>query len=188
MPLTNFPNGISTRVTSATNSAAGDNDLTCLDLFVDGTATVTGAVAVTGAASVGGAVTGATGSVYGGKVSLAFAGSAAPALYLAALTSALYDSGATIMAPFACVPEIVYVQGATVGITVNVRVTAGSVSTAADVATLAVTSAVNTVANAVYTTIGGTVLGQGSFLHITSAIQGTANTSSLMINLIPVAG
>ena len=181
MGMTNFPNGVSTRVTSSTNSAAGDNDLTCLDLFVDGT------VNVTGASSVSGALTGAIGSVYGGKVSLAFAGSAAPALYVAALTSALYDSGATIRAPFNCYPEIVYVQGATVGITVSVRVTAGSVSTASDVATLSVTSAVNTVAEAVYTTIGGTVIGQGSFLHVTSAIQATANTSALMINLIPVA-
>jgi hypothetical protein len=181
MPLTNFPNGISTRVTSATNSAAGDNDLTCLDLFADGT------VNVTGASSVGGALTGATGSVYGSKVSLAFGGSAAPGLYTVALDSNLYDSGATIRAPFKCLPEIVYVQGATVGITVSVRVNAGSVSTASDVATLTVGSATNTVAQAVYTTIGGTAIGQGSFLHVTSAVQVTANTSALMINLIPVA-
>src|SRR3990167_8357300 len=115
MPMTNFPNGISVRTASATNTAAGDNDLTCLDLFVDGT------VNVTGASSIGGAITSATGSLYGGKVSLAFAGSAAPALYVAALTSALYDSGATIRAPFKCLAEIVYVQEATVGITVSVR-------------------------------------------------------------------
>ena len=181
MPLTNFPNGISVRTASATNTAAGDSDITCLDLFVDGTATITGA------SSVGGAVTGATGSVYGGKVSLAFGGSAEVGVYTVALTSALYDSGATIRAPFKCLPEIVYVQGATVGITVSVRVNAGSVSTATDVATLTVTSAVNTVAQAVYTTIGGTAIGQGSFLHVTSAVQATANTSALMVNLVPVA-
>ena len=49
MPLTNFPNGISVRTASATNTAAGDNDLTCLDLFVDGTVNVTGASSVSGA-------------------------------------------------------------------------------------------------------------------------------------------
>ena len=42
MPLTTYPNGVSTRTFASTNSAAGDNDLTCLDLFVDGTATFTG--------------------------------------------------------------------------------------------------------------------------------------------------
>lgn len=194
MGLTRFPNGLTTNSTTAlaysTNS--GDGDLDCLDLYVQGTASVNGTltagtVSATGAIISSASITAANGSVYGPKVSLAFAGSAAPALYLAALTSALYDSGATIMAPFRCLPEIVYVQGATTGITVSVRVTAGSVSTAADVATLTVGSATNTVANTAYTTIGGTVLGQGSFLHITSAVQATANSSSLMINLIPVA-
>lgn len=187
MSGTHYPNGVSTTTPSADHASFGSGDINCVDVFAAGTVTITGGATVTGAGSFAGALTGATGSIYGGKVSLAFAGSAAPALYVAALSSALYDSGATIRAPFRCLPEIVYVQEATVGITVSVRVTAGSVSTATDVCTLTVGSATNTVANTAYTTIGGTVLGQGSFLHITSAVQVTANVSALMINLIPVA-
>ena len=193
MGLTRFPNGVTANSTTALmyNTNAGDGDLDCLDLFTAGTASIAGNLMTVGTVSAAalvasGSVTAANGSVYGGKVSLAFAGSAAPALYLAALTSALYDSGATIMAPFKCLPEIVWVAGATGSVTVSVRVTAGSVSTAADVATLSVGSA-TTQALTAYTTIGATALGQGSFLHITSAIMATANSSSLMINLIPVA-
>ena len=51
MPLVNFPNGLTTRLASAQNASAGDNDLNCLDLFVDGTATITGGQTFTGAAT-----------------------------------------------------------------------------------------------------------------------------------------
>ncbi len=41
MGLTHFPNGITTRTTSAANTAAGADDLNCLDFYADGTATIT---------------------------------------------------------------------------------------------------------------------------------------------------
>jgi len=142
------------------------------------------ASSATGATNSG-AVIGDDGKVYGGKVSLAFGGSAAVGLYTVALTSALYDSGATIRCPFKAVPEIVWVTGGTANITGLVTVHAGSVSTATVVATLTEDSA-GTGAASVYTTIGAIAIGQGSFVHISSAIQATANTSSIMVNLIAV--
>lgn len=36
MPLTNFPNGVTTQINSAQNASAGDGDLNCQDLYVDG--------------------------------------------------------------------------------------------------------------------------------------------------------
>ena|SRR3990167_4473460 len=192
MGWTNFPQGVS--LTTQTGIADGllnataitltSNTATAAGTITVGTLSASGILATTVSAS--GVVVGASGSVYGGRVSLAFGGSAAAGLYTVALTSALYDSGATILAPFNCVAEIIWVTGATANITGAIRVTATSVSTGAAVATLSVGSG-TTAANTVYTTIGGTVLGQGSFLHVTSAIQATANSSSLMVNLIPVA-
>ena len=158
MPWTNFPNGVS--VTTATGTVAGRLNAT--------------------------SVVSENGLNYGGRVCLAFGGSAEVGLYTVAGTSALYDSGATIRAPFKCVAEIVYTQHATASIAVSVRVCAGSVSTATAVTTLTVGNG-TTSANTTYTTIGGTALGQGSFLHLTSAIQATANSHDIMVNLIPVA-
>lgn len=157
MPWTNFPNGIS--VTTATGTVSGQLNATSIQA--------------------------GSGQIYGGRVSLAFGGSAEVALYTVLISSALYNSGATIRAPFKCVAEIVQVQGATTGINRTVRVCAGSVSTASAVTTLTADSA-NNGANAVRTAIGGTALGQGSFLHVTSAVTATVNTAYLMVNLIPV--
>jgi len=159
MPWTNYPNGVST--TTATGTVAGRLNTS--------------------------SIVASNGSIYGGVVSLAFAGSAAPSVYQAAGTSALYDSGATLRAPFKCVAEIVYTQLATASVTVSCRVCAGSVSTAAAVTTLTVGSATNITIDTTYSTIGATALSQGSFLHVTSAIQATANSNTLMVNLIPVA-
>ena len=164
MPLSHWPNGVSANLASVANTSAGAGDVDCTDVFASG------------------AITGATGSIYGGKVSYAITGSPGTV----ALTSALYDSSAIIFAPFKCLPEIVWVAGATGSVTVSIRVTAGSVSTATAVCTLTVGSA-TTEALTTYTTIGGTALGQGSFMHVTSAVMATANSSGLMINLIPVA-
>ena len=182
MSGTHYPNGVSTTTPSADHASFGSGDINCVDVFAAGTVTITGGATVTGAGSFAGALTGATGSVYGGRVSLAITGSPGTV----ALTSALYDSSAIIFAPFKCLPEIVWVSGATGSVTVSIRVTAGSVSTDTAIATLTIGSA-TTQALTTYTTIGGTALGQGSFMHVTSAIMATANSSGLMINLIPVA-
>ena len=53
MPYTHFPNGLTTRTASAANTAGGDNDLNCLDLFVDGTATITGGQTFSSTITVG---------------------------------------------------------------------------------------------------------------------------------------
>lgn len=140
----------------------------------------------TATGSAAGVIEGTSGKVYGGRVSLAFAGSAAPSVYQAAITSALYDSGATIRAPFKAVAEIIWVTLGTANVTPLITVHAGSVSTAAVVATLTESSAV-TAATTTYTTIGAVAIGQGSFIHISSAVQATANSSHIMVNLIPVA-
>lgn len=42
MPLTNFPNGISTQVTSAANTAAGAGDIDCVRLFSSATSGIVG--------------------------------------------------------------------------------------------------------------------------------------------------
>lgn len=177
-----YPNGVSATTPSADHASFGSGDINCVDVFAAGTVTVTGGAVVTGAGSFTGALTGATGSVYGMRNSFAVVGSPGTIT----LSSALYDSSAVVFAPFKCLPEIVWVAGATGSVTVSIRVTAGSVSTDTAVCTLTVGSA-TTQALTVYTTIGGTALGQGSFMHITSAVMATLNTSNLMINLIPVA-
>lgn len=177
MPLTFFPKGLSTAAASHTsagltvgnNTAAGDNDLDVKgNLYVGGTQTITGAVSVTGA------VTGAVGSVYGAKA----------CAYTVTLSSAL--SNATIAAPYTSYPEIVYLQSATANITRSIRVVLGEDSTGTAVATLTVGSATSA-ANTAYTTVGGTVITQGSAITITSAITATVNTGYLSVNFVAVA-
>ena len=162
MPLTHFPNGVSTQASSASSSNAGVGDLDCV------------------------AIHAVNGSVFGARVPLAFGGSAVVDLYTIGITSALYDSGTTLRAPFKCVAELIHVQGGTTGINRVVRVTATSVSTGAAVTTLTVASVSNGAA-AINTTIGTVSLGQGSFFSVTSAVTATANTAEIMLNLIPVA-
>ena len=159
-----FPNGVSTQTTSAQNTQAGAGDLDCNKIYT----------------SVFPDVADVTTRSF--KVAYAPIGSASTI----ALTSALYNSSAICLAPFKCVPEIIYAQGATAAITVSVRVNAGSVSTATDIATLTVSSG-TTLANTAYSVIGGTALAAGAEIHITSAVQATVNSSNLFINLIPVA-
>ena len=190
MPLTRYPNGITVNSTTslAYNSAAGNGDIDCNNIYIAGQGSITGSItaATVSASSV---LVGAYGSVYGSKVSLAFVGTAGgDGLYCAALTSALYVTAATarIVAPFKCVAEIVWVSGGTANTTINIRVTESSISTGATVATLTIGSA-TTAANTVYTAIGGTSIAQGSDFCITSAVMATANSSKLMVNLIPVA-
>jgi len=171
-----YPNGISTRTLAAANSAAGAGDLECLDCFVAGTSSVANLVA-------SGDITAADGSVFGARTTYAAIGSSTTIV----TASLLYNSNALCIAPFDCIAEIVYFQAATASITVSVRVCAGSVSTAAAVTTLTVGSATNITVQTAFTTIGATVLGQGSFMHITSAVQVTVNTNLITVNLIPVA-
>ena len=154
---TNLPNGVSL------STATGN---------VDGQLNANAAVIVNG-------------NNYGGKVAFAFGGSAVVDLYSVQITSALYNSGAALRAPFDCVPEIVTIQGATAGINRVATVHAGSVSTATIVCTMAADSA-NNGAGAVRTTIGTVTIGQGSFIHISTAVTTSANSAAIMCNLIPV--
>lgn len=164
MPQTNFPFGVN--ATTSQRTVAGE--VYCNTLTVVSSQTVSGAVSVTGA------ITGAVGSVYGAKA----------AVYTVTLTSAL--SNATIVTPYTCYPEIVYLQDATANITRSIRVVGGVDSTGTASATLTVGSATSA-ANTFYTTTGGTVITQGSAITITSAVTATANTGYLAVNLIAVA-
>lgn len=185
MPWTNYPNGVS--VTTQTGVTDGLVNATAITV-VSNTATAAGSITVgtvsaTGAISRGAYQAEGDVNTFSHKVPYSGVGEG----FAVALTSALYNSSALNMAPFKCLPEIVYVQAATASITVSVRVTAGSVSTATDIATLTVGSATNIAVNTAYTTIGGTVIGQGSYFHLTSAVQATVNSSNLYVYLIPVA-
>lgn|SRR3990167_1380093 len=181
MPWTNYPNGIS--VTTQTGTVSGMINATSLTLNSNtGTAagTVTAGTISAGVGIYTGALTGAVGSVYGAKTNLAIVGS-----MTVTITSALYDSAALI-APFACYPEIVLLNGATANITRSIRVVGGIDSTGTAAATLTIGSG-TTAANGIYTTIGGTVITQGSQFMVTSAITATVNTAFLALNLISVA-
>ena len=185
MPWTNFPFGVS--LTTTTGTVSGMLNATAITLTsstnaASGTLTVGtvsgGAGIFSGTMSVTSSITGATGSVYGGKVSFALSGSAT-----LALTSALSISGGSIVAPFACYPEIVWVAGATGSVTVSIRVVGGVDSTGSALATLTIGSA-TTQAATTYTTIGSTLINQGSAFVFTSAVMATANSSIAALNLI----
>lgn len=165
MSLTNFPDGISLTTATGVSEAGG----------IKGT---------TG--SFTGTITGSNGSVYGSKVVWACFGTAGPA-HIASLSSALFVTAATveIVAPFDAVAEIIWVTGGTANIAATIRITETSVSTGNAVVTLAITSDVYA-ASSVFTTIGATTLTRGSDYCVTSAVQATANTSQLMVNLIPI--
>ena len=180
MPWTNFPFGIS--VTTQTGTVSGMINATSLTLNSStgtavGTITV-GTVSATGSIIGSGSFTAATGSVYGAKANFAVGGSVT-----AALTSAVFVTGASVYAPYSCYPEIVWVAGATGSVTVSIRVVAGVDSTGAALATLSIGSA-TTQASTLYTTIGSTLINQGSSFVLTSAVMATANTSIVALNLI----
>lgn len=176
MPWTNFPNGLST--TTATGTVSGLINATSLTLNSN-TGTAAGSITA-GAVSATGALTGASGSVYGAKANLVLDGS-----MTATLSSAVYVTAA-LLAPFTCIPEIVYLQGATANITRSIRVVGGTDSTGTAAATLTVGS-VTSAAGGIYTVVGGTTITQGSQFVITSAITATVNTGFLSVNLIAVA-
>jgi len=152
----NFPNGIS--LTTATGAVDGQLNATSMK--------------------------GLSGQVYGARIPMGL-GSAVVDLYVVPITSALYDGGATLRAPCRCVAEVIHVQGATADIARTVRVTGGSVSTAAAVLTMTILS-IDNPATTITSSIGSVILGQGSFLHLTSAVTATTNSAELMLNLIPI--
>lgn|SRR3990167_10655021 len=180
MPWTNYPNGVS--LTTQTGVADGLLNATAITLNST-TATAAGTITAGTVSATGGiftTLTGANGSLYGGRSNLVALGS-----QTVTLTSALYVT-TQLIAPFTCLAELVFVNGATANITREVRVVGGVDSTGTAATTLTVGSA-TTAANAIYTTIGGTVISQGSFFVITSAITATVNTAYLTVNLIAVA-
>jgi hypothetical protein len=186
MGLTRYPNGLTTNSTTALqyNANAGDGDVDCLDMFVSGTATIS-LVSATNVVSSG-QVRAANGSVFGVRIPLAVAGTAgAGSQTTISLTSALYATAATagLRAPATGVFELIWITGATANITGSIRVTATSVSTGTDLVTLSVGSG-TTAANTVYSTIGAVSISVGSEFCVTSAVQATANTSSLLVNFI----
>lgn len=174
MPSTNFPNGLSTTTSVHTVS----NHIVTTTITV-GTSTVSGAITAS-VLSITGAITGASGSVYGAKANLVLDGS-----MTATLSSAVYVTAA-LLAPYTCIPEIVYLQGATANITRSIRVVGGTDSTGTAAATLTVGS-VTSAAGGIYTALGGTVITQGSQFVVTSAVTATVNTGFLAVNLIAVA-
>lgn len=176
MPSTNFPNGVN--ATTSVRTVAGE--LYGTTLTVTSTATFSGGATITGAGSFSGAVSGATGSVYGGRSNLVALGS-----QTVTLTSALYVTTA-LLAPFTGVVELVYFQDATASITRSIRIVGGVDSTGTAITTLTLGSA-TTQASTLYTTIGGTVINQGSQFVITSAVTATANTGYLTCNMIALA-
>ena len=188
MPWTNYPNGIS--VTTQTGSVSGminattitltSNTATAAGTITAGTVSATGNLITGGVISATGAITAANGSVYGGRVNLTALGS-----QTVTLSSALYVTG-QLIAPITGLVELVFVNGATANITRSIRIVGGVDSTGTAITTLTVGSA-TTVADAVYTTIGGTVISQGSFFVITSAVTATVNTAFLTCNFIPQA-
>lgn len=188
MPWTNFPNGIS--LTTQTAIANGQLNATSITLtsttataagtITVGTVSATGNLITAGAVSATGAITAANGSLYGGRVNIAALGS-----QTVTITSALYVTTALI-APISGLVELVLLQGATGSITRSVRIVGGTDSTGTAITTLTIGSATST-ANTVYTTIGGTVIAQGSEFVITSAVTATVNTALLTVNFIPNA-
>ena|SRR3990167_793029 len=167
MPWTNFPNGIS--VTTETGTVSGRINATTITA---GTVSATGGIFTT--------ITATSGSVYGARSNIVADGS-----MTVTITSALYVTGA-LVAPFTGLAEIVLLQGATGSITRSVRIVGGVDSTGTAATTLTVGSATSQ-ASTLYTTIGGTVISQGSQFVITSAITATANTALLTVNFIAVA-
>jgi hypothetical protein len=163
MPSTNFPQGIS--ATTSVRTVAGE--VFCATL------TVTSAVSLTG----GGTVIGSNGSIFGSRANIVADGS-----MTVTLSSAVYVTGA-LLAPYTGYPEIVYLQGATANITRSIRLVGGVDSTGTAAVTLTVGSATSA-ANGIYTTIGGTVITQGSQFVITSAVTATVNTGFLTVNFI----
>ena len=157
MGLTNYPNGVSTRATSAANTAAGDGDLNCLDLFVDGTATITGVL-------VSNSTAGITGQ-YAGLV------------YTFGTASGLQVT--SIAVPFAGSIDQVYVTtGSVSAVVASYTVRVGSAGSVA-VASVSNTTASQGVQEALTTT--ATTYAITNALVATRSVQGTAGDTSICI-------
>jgi hypothetical protein len=155
MPLTNYPNGISTRATSAANTAAGDNDLNCLDLFVDGTAVITGNLTVS------------TAGIINSYYPLIFPFSTSSALQVVSLP-----------VPFAGSLDNVYVTtGSVSAVVASYTVRVGSAGSVA-VATVSNTTASQGVQEALTTT--AVTFGITNALVCTRSAQGTAGDTTLL--------
>lgn len=187
MPLTRFPNGVTTCTTTALvyNTACTDSvgGFDCNNLYVNsatsigGSVTVAGSASVTGNITATGKVTGAVGSVFGNRLNIAALGS-----QTVTLTSALLVT-TQLIAPCSGYPEIVYLQDATAAITRSIRIVGGADSTGTASCTLTLGSG-TVLANTVYTTIGTILVSQGSPFVITSAVTATVNTAYLTVNFV----
>ena len=163
MPLTQFPNGVSTRTFASTNSAAGDNDLTCLDLFVDGTATITGGVSVSGVLA-----SSSTAGLTGQLASLVFTFGTASAVQVTSLP-----------VPFAGNLEAVYVvMGSVSAVVASYTVQIGSAGAVA-VATVANATASVGVQQSLAVTSTSFAITNG--LVCTRSVQGTAGDTALIV-------
>lgn len=76
MPLTRYPNGVTTCSTTALkySASAGDGDMDCLRLFTSGTTSIGGAATIGGALIVGGAIAGSAGITMSTNTSFTFIG------------------------------------------------------------------------------------------------------------------
>lgn len=169
MGLTNFPNGISTRATSAANTAAGDGDFNCLDMFVDGTATITGGQTFTGAASFSSTLTIGSGTGIIGSYSYI------PAYF--AVSSAVQQISVPV--PYAGELDAVTVfTGSVASVAAGYTVRVGSAGSIA-VATVTNTTAVVGAGEALTTT--ATTFGALSALVCIRSVQGTAGDTSIIL-------
>ena len=187
MPLTQFPNGISTRTSASTNSSAGDNDLTCLDLFVDGTVSITGATTITGSAIVTGSASITGGLVVTGVGSFGGILSSASTAGITGQYGALIFTFGTastaqvtsIPVPFAGNIEACYVTtGSVSAVVAGYTVRVGSAGTVA-VATVSNTTASQGVQELL--TITTTTFAITNALVCTRSVQGTAGDTAICV-------
>lgn len=162
MPRTNFPNGVSTRTRSAENTSTGDGDLNCLDLFVDGTATITGAATFSGSLTVG------TGTIVGETQ-----------LIVHNFSTASTAQVISLPIPWACNVVSTYVtMGSVSAVIAQYTVQAGSAGSVA-VATVANTTASTYVQQGLATTATSVTTVSG--LQVTRGVQGTAGDTAIGI-------
>ena len=161
MPLTHFPNGITSQTASAAGTVAGSGDIDCLDLFVAGTASVTGAV-------IGASASFTSNSIAGETMLYTFAmGSPSTAVVQYAPVAA---AGA-ITAAFVVV-------GATITVTTGYTVAVGSAGAVA-VATVVNTSGVAGGVTNLTTTL--TAVTTANSIRVERAVQGTVGDTWLTV-------
>lgn len=171
MGLTNYGNGVSTRATSAANTLAGDGDLNCLDLFVDGTATITGGQTFTGAAVFSSTVTVGSGTQLIGQtyyIPVTFG------------TASALEQLAVIPGFTNCSLDNVYhTNAATSALVASYTVQVGSAGAVAVATVAAATRSVGVIQS--LTTTAVTFDGTASALVCIRSVQGTAGATVLTL-------